>query len=163
MSDTPEKSSEGKSKGVLNIIQIVVGSLIVAGTVGNIYVTQYKTDDNKKWQEEFTKTFNEARKEGQEGRANLNLRLTTLETKFSAENDTLESMKRHMADPNIHVTQDQMKNMVAAQLAPIQNNLTELKAKLEVTLPNQQKALDRIEGLLQRGTDRDTRIDREGK
>jgi uncharacterized protein HemX len=58
-------------------------------------------------------------------------------------------LEGHMDDKTIHVTEDQMKTVIAAQLAPVNATLAELKVKNDA----QQAQLDRMERMLERITD----------
>lgn len=137
-------------KATLVWLQLVLACVALATALGSGWIYKYKTDENteaiRQSQQEFT-TF---RTERIQALHLLEQRALSVENELKSRQATLDDMKRHMADQNLHVTASQMKSMIQAELSPLANSVTEVKAKLEVTLPAQQKQLDRMEQLLER-------------
>lgn len=138
-------TTDTKTRAILNVIQIIVGLIAIGMATGSFYSAgerQKATDGEVKGikvaQEEF-------RKERTTAMAAVQMNQISLEAALKANTSAVEELKRHVADRSIHVHEEQMRSMIAAQLQPLALAIKEV----QTLLPAQQKQLDRIEAMLQ--------------
>jgi hypothetical protein len=60
-----------------------------------------------------------------------------------------DAFEAHIHDKSIHVTEDQMKNLIEQQLHPVIVSLKQMETSMGLQIPAQQKQLDRIERMME--------------
>lgn len=139
----------GRAKQALIWLQVFATVIILCAVPGQWFVYRDRQDRTDMEVKEL-RDFKDRRTTEVDGKlAILTQAQSNILQYIEAQKDLNRKVEIHLADKTIHVTEDQMKNMIVAQMMP----LTTSMAKLEVTVDGQQKSLTRVEDMQQRTLD----------
>jgi hypothetical protein len=146
--------TQDTEKRNLTRLQTILAACALAGVVGQFFVAQYRQNQT----DSAIKDLTEDRKKKIE---DYNLWKGQIDTWLSEQRKLNDKIESHLSDNKIHITEDQTRNLIAAQIAPMANSIAKVEANLDALKDanrriedGQQRMLDIIQkGQLNGGKD----------
>jgi hypothetical protein len=120
---------------VLTWLSISIGAIGLLATMGNIWIYKDRQDT-------LRTDFDKLKADHDTKNQTFSMNDTIFASFMEQQRALNGKVERHLEDKNIHVTEEQMRNLVTAQLGPITSSV----GKVEATVSAQGEAIKRIEG-----------------